>query len=538
MLTSAGWDPIVQVFQKTVEALLFFHPVTWWLSRRIRIERENCCDDIASRDSGQLSYAAALLRMAELCVGDDQKRSTALANLAVDGNNKTEFASRIRRLIGADDTPSFSLSRRGVYLLLTVGLLASVSLAASASNPRISKTESTPIAQETLGNTERSESDSAPLAVSDDTETDKYSVVVRFVGGDQAEPLPGLQVTVGTGYGKEAKRYGPFTTDKNGRTKVSLPATGNYYLKLDSAREMPWLPVDKQSSGKSRLTNRSLQLIVTDTSIEKPGGARVITEDEESVISFNLIRGCELILRAVDADTGEGISGAEFYEQNALAEDWAHEISGRNIGYRKPVLTKDRRTNSEGMFTRYVGPKEGYAYGVERVPPGYKLVKWEEVELDSRFGKAKVEHAFKFKRIENIMWSKKNRNGLVAGAKLLSATGKLEPGDPVVVQFVLKNDSDKEQTFVLRASDSLPTLGANNRLELNVVGSSQNTFQHTLKPGEILEKRQYRVTVDTTGMPPGKIPHHIGFRVLANSSRQAKLGDRHTVSQGNPVHFG
>ena len=501
------WDPVVQVVQKTVEALLFFHPVTWWLSRRIRIERENCCDDIASRDSGQLSYAAALLRMAELCVGKDKKRSTALANLAADGNNKTEFALRIRRLIGADDTPSFSLSSRGVLISAAIVMLASVSFAASATNPRISKAESTPTAEETLENTERSESDSAPLAVSDETETDKYSVVVRFVGGDQAKPIPGLQVTVGIGYGKEAKKYGPFTTDKRGRTKVSVPATGDYYLKLDSASEMPWISREKQSNGKSGPVYRSLQLFVTDTSIEKPGGARVITEDEESVISFNLIRGCELVLRAVDADTGEGISGAEFYEQNALREDWAHEISARNIGYRKPVLTKDRRTNSEGLFTRYVGPNEGYAYGVERVPPGYKLVKWEEVELNTRFGTAKAEHTFKFKRIENIMWSKKNRNGLVAGAKLLSATGKLEPGDPVVVQFLLKNDSDKEQTFVLQASDPDPTLGADNRLGLRVWGSSQNTFQHTLKPGEILEERQYRVTVDTTGMPPGK--YHI-----------------------------
>ena len=67
-------DPIVQVLQKTVEAILFFHPTTWWLSRRIRIERENCCDDIASRDTGQLPYAAALLRMAELCLSNDPKR--------------------------------------------------------------------------------------------------------------------------------------------------------------------------------------------------------------------------------------------------------------------------------------------------------------------------------------------------------------------------------------------------------------------------------------------------------------------------------
>ena len=105
---------------------------------------------------------------------------------------------------------------------------------------------------------------------------------------------------------------------------------------------------------------------------------------------------------------------------------------------------------------------------------------------------------------EGILWSKKKRNGLVAGAKLLSATGKLKLGDPVVVQFVLKNGSDKEQIVVLQASDSHPVLGSNNRLELNVLGKSQDTFQHTLKPGEILEKREYRVTVDTTGMSQGK----------------------------------
>ncbi|GGY05722.1 hypothetical protein GCM10007386_40580 [Pseudoduganella dura] len=33
--------------QYAVEALLFFHPAMWWLSRRIRQERENACDDLA-----------------------------------------------------------------------------------------------------------------------------------------------------------------------------------------------------------------------------------------------------------------------------------------------------------------------------------------------------------------------------------------------------------------------------------------------------------------------------------------------------------
>ena len=29
------------------EALLFYHPGAWWISRQIRIEREHCCDDAA-----------------------------------------------------------------------------------------------------------------------------------------------------------------------------------------------------------------------------------------------------------------------------------------------------------------------------------------------------------------------------------------------------------------------------------------------------------------------------------------------------------
>lgn len=33
--------------QCAVEALLFYHPAVWWLSRRIRQERENACDDLA-----------------------------------------------------------------------------------------------------------------------------------------------------------------------------------------------------------------------------------------------------------------------------------------------------------------------------------------------------------------------------------------------------------------------------------------------------------------------------------------------------------
>jgi beta-lactamase regulating signal transducer with metallopeptidase domain len=62
-------DYLVNVLQMFAETLFFYHPVVWWTSRRIRIERELCCDDIAVRACGDaVSYAQALTVVARLLV--------------------------------------------------------------------------------------------------------------------------------------------------------------------------------------------------------------------------------------------------------------------------------------------------------------------------------------------------------------------------------------------------------------------------------------------------------------------------------------
>src|SRR4026207_1178121 len=40
-------DYFVNILQTVVETLLFYHPAVWWVSSRIRYEREICCDDLA-----------------------------------------------------------------------------------------------------------------------------------------------------------------------------------------------------------------------------------------------------------------------------------------------------------------------------------------------------------------------------------------------------------------------------------------------------------------------------------------------------------
>lgn len=57
-------DFLVNIVQSIVELLFFFHPVIYLISKNIRIERENCCDDIALRYCNDSTlYVKALASM-------------------------------------------------------------------------------------------------------------------------------------------------------------------------------------------------------------------------------------------------------------------------------------------------------------------------------------------------------------------------------------------------------------------------------------------------------------------------------------------
>ena len=53
--------------QRVIEALLFFHPAVWFVSRCVSEEREHACDDmVVATGCGSVEYADALVRMAEV----------------------------------------------------------------------------------------------------------------------------------------------------------------------------------------------------------------------------------------------------------------------------------------------------------------------------------------------------------------------------------------------------------------------------------------------------------------------------------------
>ncbi|MGA3213595.1 MAG: M56 family metallopeptidase, partial [Terriglobales bacterium] len=84
-------DTFVNAYQVLIETLLFYHPAVWWLSRRIRQEREHCCDDAAVALCGDpVEYARALTLL------EEWRGAPALAMAATRG----PLASRIMRLLG------------------------------------------------------------------------------------------------------------------------------------------------------------------------------------------------------------------------------------------------------------------------------------------------------------------------------------------------------------------------------------------------------------------------------------------------------
>ncbi len=109
----ARHDFVINVLQSVVETLLFYHPAVWWVSNRVRAERELCCDDLAVRLSGSpLDLAKALAKLEE---------SRLVPSLALSAQG-SDLPHRIRRLL----RPATASSRGSQAVIASVTAFALV----------------------------------------------------------------------------------------------------------------------------------------------------------------------------------------------------------------------------------------------------------------------------------------------------------------------------------------------------------------------------------------------------------------------------
>jgi len=115
------YDHLINIAQRLIEAALFFHPALWYVSHRIRVEREHCCDDLVIALGGERrAYAESLVTAAALASG----ASLSPAALAATGK-PSQLRRRIHRMLG-DPQPPVRLVRGGWVLtvLVAVALIA------------------------------------------------------------------------------------------------------------------------------------------------------------------------------------------------------------------------------------------------------------------------------------------------------------------------------------------------------------------------------------------------------------------------------
>ena len=115
-------DYLINLLQNAVETLLFYHPAVWWVSRRMREEREHCCDDLAVKICGDaIGYARALATLEEM------RPAPAQLALAASG---APLLARIRRLLGKPERsavrPAWPLA--GIVVAILMGALLAVGL--------------------------------------------------------------------------------------------------------------------------------------------------------------------------------------------------------------------------------------------------------------------------------------------------------------------------------------------------------------------------------------------------------------------------
>ena len=112
-------DVLANLLQMAVETLLFYHPAIWWISARMRDEREHSCDELAIGACGgdRVAYTEALLAL------EVQRDDAPRLALAATGGSLLRRAARL--LTGA---PAYSdLGARWAASVLTAAFVVAAS---------------------------------------------------------------------------------------------------------------------------------------------------------------------------------------------------------------------------------------------------------------------------------------------------------------------------------------------------------------------------------------------------------------------------
>lgn len=338
-------DLLVNLFQRVVEAVLFFHPAVWYVNHRIRVEREMCCDDcVVSAGWPRLIYADALVRMAELCVWHPGRGLCGEVASAA-GTHSSEFKRRVLRLLSVPMDASITISKSVLCIsgLLSV-LVISTFLSANPPDlgaPQMAGTVdtnvsrvpgSTPVSSQvnTLG--QDLPQNEVPVALSP-AETIAATVVLT-----DGTPVSGLRVTAYYDDGRQVKE---FETGKTG----DLVVPGSWlWESLDDEKAVTLIA--QQGDLFGTFSFRNFRECLQRKSAWHPNSAAMLTEHPVRLVLKRLDR---LIRGRVTDKSQRGVANIRIRVSDWLASDGVRVASlGAFKGPGLPL--PETHSNAEGRF--------------------------------------------------------------------------------------------------------------------------------------------------------------------------------------------
>ncbi|MCA9038102.1 MAG: M48 family metalloprotease [Planctomycetaceae bacterium] len=393
------YDLWMNLLQRIIESLLFFHPVVWLLSRCLSAEREICCDDLVIRSGHQpMNYAGALLRMAELCAGISPQNSLSLAATS-GGTSLLEY--RVLRLIHKSPSTRLSLDRKGLFVLVS-GLIATLGIVLSPSKPQQAATEGVANTANAVTNPDPVPAPQAAEENPDEPEeprTESISISGRVLDVNQT-PLAGVRVFVVSSQHGAFRNLAETVSKEDGSyefNNVKLPiildemfgrweSVGAFEVfAISDAYGFTWrtsrhfLPDSKPS--RSTMINGSIEAQI-ETKFPAPDSPAKFFSGDDIEMDLVFDEPAKMRLRAVD-DEGQPIQNARVRLWNAdpipgfVRERFRSQIRGRSMGFKTlydprlmPKELVARTTDSDGWF-EYSAMPLNCEFGIEVNPEGF-----------------------------------------------------------------------------------------------------------------------------------------------------------------------
>ncbi|MFC1761161.1 ankyrin repeat domain-containing protein [Planctomycetota bacterium] len=92
----ARFDAALNLLQVLVQAFYWFHPLVWWVNRRIRVEREKCCDEmaVAQLELSPENYTGAIVE----ALAQEKRSVHPIPSLAIVGSLR-DIEERIKTMM-------------------------------------------------------------------------------------------------------------------------------------------------------------------------------------------------------------------------------------------------------------------------------------------------------------------------------------------------------------------------------------------------------------------------------------------------------